>query len=111
MASTEGIGNVVGAIEAVHRVTSAEGKVMNVIYIDWLQAYKDLSILIDKIKSMIRKSSNYIRSNGCYVHVHVSLIVGPISEDCSSSITSSGRPLTSSQLRSTCTLRDLIDSS
>ncbi len=57
-----------GVIDAVHKVMmvavagggdSTEGNEQSLIEIDWLQAYKDLVKLLDKIKEIVKQSGVY----------------------------------------------------
>ena len=57
--SREGIGKVVDAIEAVHKIRYSDGSQLKIMAVDWLQAYKDLLKLIGRIKSLVKKSGLY----------------------------------------------------
>ena len=98
-----------GAIEAVHRITSLEGNEVKVLDIDWLQAYRDLIKLIDKMKSLVKKLGN----TDIQLHTLIIDLIGCLfkiqAEAKEREEETNSRPLTSSQLRSSFTLRELLD--
>ena len=56
MGLREGLGDIVSAIEVVHRVRG-DNKTENTQYgVDWKQAYRDLSRLMGTLKSAVIKA-------------------------------------------------------
>ena len=60
MGLREGLGDIVNAVEVVHRVCGDRKTENTQLIIDWKQAYRDLSRLMDMLKSAVIKSGeNY----------------------------------------------------
>lgn len=56
MGLREGLGDIVSAVEVVHRVRVDSGTENTQLNIDWKQTYRDLSRLMDTLKSAVIKS-------------------------------------------------------
>ena len=56
MGLREGLGDIVSAVEVVHRVRGDSGTENTQLNVDWKQTYRDLSRLMDTLKSAVIKS-------------------------------------------------------